>query len=108
VRDWGYAKEYVESMWLMLQQENPGDYVVATGVGATVREFANATFSHVGLNYEDHIEVDKRYLRPTEVDTLIGDPSKAAKVLGWKAKTHWESLAKLMVEADLEMIKSAK
>jgi GDPmannose 4,6-dehydratase len=108
VRDWGYAKEYVESMWLMLQQENPDDYVVATGVGATVREFAQATFSHVGLNYKDHIEVDKRYLRPTEVDTLIGDPSKAARVLGWKAKTHWEALAKLMVEADLEMIKSTK
>ena len=106
VRDWGYAKEYVESMWLMLQQENPDDYVVATGVGATVREFAQATFSHVGLNYKDHIEVDKRYLRPTEVDTLIGDPSKAARVLGWKAKTHWEALAKLMVEADLELLKA--
>jgi GDPmannose 4,6-dehydratase len=106
VRDWGYAKEYVESMWLMLQQDKPGDYVVATGVGATVKDFAQAAFEHVGLNYKDHIEVDKRYERPTEVDALIGDPSKAEKVLGWKAKTHWKELAKLMVDADLEKAKS--
>ncbi len=99
-RDWGYAKEYVESMWLMLQQENPGDYVVATGVGATVKDFAQAAFEHVGLDYKDHIEVDQRYVRPTEVDALIGDPSKTEKVLGWKAKTHWKELAKLMVDAD--------
>ncbi len=94
------AKEYVESMWLMLQQENPGDYVVATGVGATVKDFAQAAFEHVGLDYKDHIEVDQRYIRPTEVDALIGDPSKTEKVLGWKAKTHWKELAKLMVDAD--------
>jgi GDPmannose 4,6-dehydratase len=106
VRDWGYAKEYVESMWLMLQQDKPGDYVVATGVGATVKDFAQAAFDHVGLNYKDHVEVDKRYERPTEVDSLIGDPSKAEKVLGWKAKTHWKELAKLMVDADLEKAKS--
>jgi GDPmannose 4,6-dehydratase len=106
VRDWGYAKEYVESMWLMLQQDKSDDYVVATGVGATVREFAQAAFEQVGLNYKDHVEIDKRYVRPTEVDALIGDPSKAARVLGWKAKTHWKALAKLMVEADLEMVKS--
>ena len=106
VRDWGYAKEYVESMWLMLQQDKPGDYVVATGVGATVKDFAQAAFDHVGLNYKDHVEVDKRYERPTEVDALIGDPSKAEKVLGWKAKTHWKELAKLMVDADLEKAKS--
>ena len=106
VRDWGYAKEYVESMWLMLQQDEPGDYVVATGVGATVKDFAQAAFEHVGLNYKDHVEVDKRYERPTEVDALIGDPSKAEKVLGWKAKTHWKELAKLMVDADLEKAKS--
>ena len=99
-RDWGYAKEYVESMWLMLQQENPGDYVVATGVGATVKDFAQAAFEHVGLDYKDHIEVDQRYVRPTEVDALIGDPSKTEKVLGWKAKTYWKELAKLMVDAD--------
>jgi GDPmannose 4,6-dehydratase len=106
VRDWGYAKEFVESMWLMLQQDKPGDYVVATGVGATVKDFAQAAFEHVGLNYKDHVEVDARYERPTEVDALIGDPSKAEKVLGWKAKTHWKELAKLMVDADLEKAKS--
>jgi GDPmannose 4,6-dehydratase len=106
IRDWGYAKEYVESMWLMLQQDKSDDYVVATGVGATVREFAQASFEQVGLDYKDHVEMDKRYVRPTEVDALIGDPSKAASVLGWKAKTHWKALAKLMVEADLEAINS--
>jgi len=106
VRDWGYAKEYVESMWLMLQQETPGDFVVATGVGASVRDFVKIAFAHVGLNFEDHVEVDERYRRPTEVDALIGDPSKAEKVLGWKAKTHWKELAKLMVDADLEKAKS--
>jgi GDPmannose 4,6-dehydratase len=106
VRDWGYAKEYVESMWLMLQQDKPDDYVVATGVGATVKDFAEASFKHVGLNWQDHVELDKRYIRPTEVDALIGDPSKAEKALGWKAKTHWKSLAELMVEADLEKAKT--
>ena len=106
VRDWGYAKEYVESMWLMLQQDKPGDYVVATGVGAAVRDFAEAAFEHAGLNYNDHVEVDKRYERPTEVDALIGDPSKVEKMLGWKAKTNWKELAKLMVDADLESANS--
>ena len=106
VRDWGYAKEYVESMWLMLQQDKSDDYVVATAVGATVREFAQAAFEQVGLNYKDHVEMDKRYVRPTEVDALIGYPSNAARVLGWKAKTHWKALAKLMVEADLELLKA--
>jgi len=106
VRDWGYAKEFVESMWLMLQQDKPGDYVVATGVGATVRDFAHVAFDHAGLNYKNYVELDKRYIRPTEVDGLIGDPSKAEKILGWKAKTHWKELAKLMVDADIEKIKS--
>ena len=105
-RDWGFAKEYVESMWLMLQQKQSDDYVVATGVGATVRDFAEAAFEHVGLNYKDHTEVDKRYVRPTEVDALVGDPSKAEKILGWKAKTHWKALATLMVDADIEKVKS--
>ena len=105
-RDWGFAKEYVESMWLMLQQKQSGDYVVATGVGATVRDFAQIAFEHVGLNYKDYVEVDKRYVRPTEVDELVGDPSKAEKILGWKAKTDWKALAKLMVDADIEKIKS--
>jgi GDPmannose 4,6-dehydratase len=106
IRDWGYAKEYVESMWMMLQQDKPGDYVVATGVGASVKDFVDASFKHVGLNWEDHVELDKRYIRPTEVDALIGDPSKAERVLGWKAKTHWKALAELMVEADLEKVKN--
>jgi len=101
VRDWGYAKEFVESMWLMLQQDKPDDYVVATGVGATVKDFAQVAFEHVGLNYEDYVVVDTRYQRPTEVDALIGDPSKALKILGWKAKTTWIELAKLMVDSDL-------
>ncbi len=104
VRDWGYAKEYVESMWIMLQQDKPSDYVVATGVGATVRDFAEAAFAHAGLNWKDHVETDKKYIRPTEVDALIGDPSKAEKVLGWKAKTHWKELAQLMVDADIEAL----
>ena len=101
VRDWGYAKEYVESMWLMLQRDKPSDYVVATGVGATVKDFAEAAFARVGLNWQDHIEVDEKYIRPTEVDALIGDPSKATKELNWKATTHWKELAELMVDADM-------
>ena len=101
VRDWGYAKEYVESMWLMLQKDKPSDYVVATGVGATVKDFAEAAFSHAGLNWQDHIEVDQKYIRPTEVDALIGDPSKATKELNWKATTHWKELARIMVDADI-------
>lgn len=105
VRDWGYAKEYVESMWLMLQMKEPSDYVVATGVGATVRDFVKVAFAHVGLEWEKYVETDSKYLRPTEVHALIGDPTKATEILGWKAKTHWEELAKLMVEADIEALK---
>ena len=106
VRDWGYAKEFVESMWMMLQQDKPSDYVVATGVGATVQQFVEVAFAHAGLNWQDHLEIDKKYIRPTEVDALIGDPSKAQRDLGWSAKTHWQDLAKLMVDADLELGKS--
>ena len=102
IRDWGFAPEYVESMWLMLQEEKPDDYVVATGIGATVRDFCEAAFMAVGLNYEDYVETETRYKRPTEVDALIGDPSKAQKMLGWKAKTHWKELAQIMVESDLK------
>jgi GDPmannose 4,6-dehydratase len=105
VRDWGYAKEYVESMWLMLQQDKSSDYVVATGVGATVKDFAEASFARVGLNWQDHIEVDQKYIRPTEVDALIGDPSKVTKELKWQAKTHWKELAELMVDADMAAFK---
>jgi len=102
VRDWGYAPEYVESMWRMLQQETADDYVVATGVGATVRDFCEASFSSVGLDYREFVITEDRYKRPTEVDALIGQPEKAEKILGWKAKTHWKALAELMVASDLE------
>jgi len=103
VRDWGYAKEYVESMWLMLQKPEGNDYVVATGVGATVREFARVAFERAGLDSADHIEQDLKYNRPTEVDALIGDPKKTERELGWKAQTHWDELAKLMVDSDLKI-----
>jgi GDPmannose 4,6-dehydratase len=102
VRDWGYAKEYVESMWLMLQKPESSDYVVATGVGATVRDFARVSFAHAGLDWEKYVEIDETYERPTEVDALIGDPSKVKRELGWSATTHWEELAQLMVDADLK------
>jgi GDPmannose 4,6-dehydratase len=105
VRDWGYAKEYVESMWLMLQQDQASDYVVATGVGATVKDFVEASFEHAGLDWKEHVEVDKKYQRPTEVDALIGDASKAERVLKWKPTTHWKELAELMVDADLDLHK---
>ena len=101
VRDWGYAKEYVESMWMMLQKDQPTDYVIATGIGATVRDFAEAAFARAGLNWQDHIEIDQKYIRPTEVDALVGDASKAERDLGWKARTHWKELAALMVDADI-------
>ena len=106
VRDWGYAKEYVESMWMMLQKDQPTDYVIATGIGATVRDFAEAAFARAGLNWQDHIEVDQKYFRPTEVDALVGDASKAERELGWKARTHWKELAELMVDADIEADKN--
>jgi len=105
VRDWGYAKEYVESMWLMLQQDEASDFVVATGVGATVKDFVEASFEHAGLDWKEHVEVDKKYQRPTEVDALIGDASKAERVLKWKPTTHWKELAELMVDADLDLHK---
>jgi GDPmannose 4,6-dehydratase len=101
VRDWGYAKEYVESMWLMLQQDKSSDYVVATGVGATVKDFVEVSFSRVGLNWKDHVEVDQKYIRPTEVDALIGDPTKVKNELKWAAKTYWKELAEIMVDADI-------
>ena len=104
VRDWGYAKEYVESMWLMLQQDKSSDYVVATGVGATVKDFVEVSFSRVGLNWKDHVEVDLKYIRPTEVDALIGDPKKVKNELKWAAKTYWKELAELMVDADIAAV----
>ncbi len=101
VRDWGHAPEYVEGMWLMLQQDEPTDFVLATGTGTTVREFTEAAFSHVGLDWRDHVSYDDRYARPAEAHSLIGDPSKAHSLLGWKAQTHARDLARIMVDADL-------
>ena len=104
VRDWGYAKEYVDAMWLMLQQTQGDDYVIATGEAATVRDFANVAFTRANLDYEKYIKIDKRYLRPAEVDALIGDASKAKKVLNWEPKTKWKALAELMVDADIQLL----
>lgn len=101
VRDWGYAKEYVESMWLMLQQDSPSDYVVATGIGATVKDFCEISFATAGLDWKDFVVTDNRYKRPTEVDALIGNPEKIKKELGWSATTNWRELAKIMTEFDL-------
>jgi GDPmannose 4,6-dehydratase len=101
-RDWGFAKEYVEAMWLMLQQEEPDDYVIATGETHSVREFLQVAFEHVGLNHEDHVAFDERYLRPAEVELLVGDCSKAKQKLGWEPKTKFEDLVKLMVDADMK------
>ena len=104
VRDWGYAPEYVVGMWRMLQMDEPDDYVLATGQAGTVRQFLDATFSHVGLNWEEYVVFDERYLRPTEVDSLIGDSEKADKVLGWSSVVSYEELSKIMVEADLSLV----
>lgn len=101
VRDWGYAPEYVEGMWRMLQADTPDDYVLATGVGITVRDFLQTAFEHVGLNWEDHVRFDERYLRPTEVDALIGNADHAEQDLGWKASVDGHALARLMVDADV-------
>jgi GDPmannose 4,6-dehydratase len=103
-RDWGYAKEYVEAMWVMLQQERPDDYVIATGETHTIREFLEIAFGHVGLNWQKFVEIDARYYRPTEVDLLIGDYSKAKRLLGWTPKTKFEELVKLMVDADVKLL----
>jgi GDPmannose 4,6-dehydratase len=102
IRDWGYAKEYVESMWLMLQQEKPNDFVVATGIGATIRDFCEQSFSRVNLDWEKYVEIDERYIRPTEVAALVGDNSKVSAELGWIPTTYWKDLANLMVDADLD------
>jgi GDPmannose 4,6-dehydratase len=101
-RDWGYAKDYVEAMWRMLQQDEPADYVVATGETHSVREFCDEAFGCVGLDWQDFVKVDAKYFRPAEVDLLLGDATKARKVLGWEPQVTFRGLAKLMVEADLE------
>ncbi|MBK5229646.1 MAG: GDP-mannose 4,6-dehydratase [Thermoleophilia bacterium] len=101
-RDWGFAKDYVEAQWLMLQQDEPEDFVIATGETHSVREFAERAFEHVGLNMDDHVEIDSRYYRPTEVELLIGDASKAREKLGWQPKVDFDGLVRLMVDADME------
>jgi GDPmannose 4,6-dehydratase len=104
-RDWGFAGDYVEAMWLMLQQEKPDDYVVATGETHSVREFCELAFGHVGLDYKDYVVIDERFMRPAEVDLLIGDPAKARAELGWKPKTTFPELVRMMVDADLQLLK---
>jgi GDPmannose 4,6-dehydratase len=103
-RDWGYAKDYVRAMWMMLQKDTPDDYVIATGETHTVREFLERAFGHVNLNWEDYVEFDQRYLRPAEVDLLIGDSTKARQQLGWEPSVTFERLVQLMVEADLQAV----
>lgn len=105
VRDWGYAPEYVEGMWRMLQADEPDDFVLATGSSFTVRDFLVTAFEHAGLDWEKHVRFDERYLRPTEVDALIGDAGKAADRLGWKATVGPDELARIMVDADIEALK---
>lgn len=102
-RDWGYAPEYIEAMWMMLQQDKPQDYVIGTGESHTVREFLEAAFSYVGLKYDDYVRIDERYFRPTEVDYLLSDPSKARQELKWSPKIKFHELVRIMVDADLEL-----
>jgi GDPmannose 4,6-dehydratase len=104
-RDWGFAGDYVEAMWMMLQQEQPDDYVVATGETHSVREFCELAFGHAGLDYRDYVVLDERYMRPAEVDLLIGDPAKAQRALGWQPKTPFPDLVRGMVDADIQLLK---
>jgi len=104
-RDWGFAKEYVEAMWLMLQQDEPDDYVIATGETHTVREFLETTFELLDLDWHEYVRFDERYMRPAEVDLLIGDPAKAKKQLGWEPKVKFRELCQIMVDADMEIAK---
>ena len=103
-RDWGFAGDYVEAMWLMLQQDSPEDYVVASGETHSVRRFCEIAFGHAGLKWEDHVKIDEKFMRPAEVDLLIGDPAKAEKVLGWERKVTFEDLVTMMVDADLQSL----
>jgi GDPmannose 4,6-dehydratase len=107
-RDWGYAADYVEAMWLVLQQDKPDDYVIATGENHSVREFLDEVFGHLGLDWHKYVEVDPKYFRPTEVDVLQGDATKAAKVLGWKPKTTFKALARMMTDADMKLAQHEK
>jgi GDPmannose 4,6-dehydratase len=107
-RDWGYAPEYVEAMWLMLQQDKPEDYVIATGETHSVREFCEEAFGHAGLDWQQYVETDKRYFRPAEVDILQGDASKAKRLLGWQPKTRFKELVRLMVDADIQALEDKR
>ena len=107
-RDWGFAGDYVEAMWLMLQQENPEDYVIATGQTHSIREFLDAAFDRVGLDWNKYVEIDQRYFRPAEVDLLLGDPSKAKKLLNWQPKVDFEQLAAMMIETDWKLAKQER
>jgi GDPmannose 4,6-dehydratase len=104
-RDWGFAKEYVEAMWLILQQEKPDDYVIATNETHSVREFLEVAFGHAGLDWRKYVEIDPKYYRPAEVELLIGDYAKAKKQLGWQPKTTFVELTNLMVDADIKLLK---
>jgi GDPmannose 4,6-dehydratase len=103
-RDWGYAKDYVEAMWMMLQEDEPDDYVIATGEAHSVRDLVDVAFAHVGLDPAHHVRIDERFLRPAEVEHLIGDPSKAREKLGWSPTTSFEEMVKLMVDSDLDLL----
>ncbi|NLF08015.1 MAG: GDP-mannose 4,6-dehydratase [Pirellulaceae bacterium] len=105
IRDWGYAGDYVEAAWLMLQQDKPDDYVVATGIKHSVRDLVEAAFKHAGLDWREHVECDPKFLRPAEVNTLCGDASKARRLLGWEPKTTFDELIHMMVDADLERVR---
>jgi len=104
-RDWGYAGDYVGAMWLMLQHDKPDDFVISTGETHSVRELCEIAFAHVGLNYKDYVKIDSKFIRPAEVDLLVGDSSKAHKILGWKPKVKFAELVKIMVDADLERLR---
>ena len=104
-RDWGFAGDYVKAMWLMLQQDTPDDYVIATGETHSVKEFLELAFARVGLNWKDYVVVDPKFLRPAEVDLLLGDPAKALKKLGWKTEVSFQGLIDMMVDADMERVK---
>ena len=107
-RDWGYAKDYVKAMWMMLQQDTPGDFVIATGTTHTVRRFCELAFGHVGLDYQDYVVMDERFMRPAEVDLLVGDPSHAREVLDWQPETSLEQLVQLMVDSDMQLVKNSR
>jgi GDPmannose 4,6-dehydratase len=108
LRDWGYAGDYVDAMWRMLQQDEPGDFVVATGEAHTVREFVEKAFAHAGIDWENHVAIDPRYFRPTEVDHLCGDPSRARQQLGWSCSVSFDELVRMMVDADLMLARQER